>query len=312
MYTQPTISVIICTYGKERFNDVLDATKSVLNQTYSNYEIIIVIDKNRQLYEKYKMALPLDIKLLESERPGLSHARNLGVQNANGHIIAFLDDDAIADKDWLKNMLANYEDTRVVGVGGYVEPKWNGIKPLWFPEELYWTIGCTHKGAPKKKGVVRNVFGCNMSFRRRAFEKVGLFREEIGRVGKKLLAGEETEISIRILSNIPNSKIIYDPAIKVYHKVPKERQTITYILKRSYYEGLSKALIKKKLKGNRLTTESGYIRYILYNSIPNRIKNIFKFNKPITNIKQICIIVFSVCIVGIGYIYGRSRGGVHK
>jgi len=72
-------------------------------------------------------------------------------------------------------------------------------------------VGCTYKGMPEKRAEIRNPIGANMSFRREAFKEVGLFSSSVGRYGKKLLSGEETEFAMR-LKNKLDVKIIYDPA----------------------------------------------------------------------------------------------------
>ena len=192
------ISVVISTFSRERLNYVLSCIESLKNQTFSPKEIILVLDPDETLLEFYKSRLPSDVKVAISEDYGLSCARNTGVKNSDADIIAFIDDDAFADANWLRNMVKNYDDPRVVGVGGFVKPVWEHSRPVWFPEELDWIVGCSYKGLPQKKATVRNPIGCNMSFRRTVFQKIGFFRNDIGRVGNKLTAHEDTELGIRI------------------------------------------------------------------------------------------------------------------
>ena len=78
-----------------------------------------------------------------------------------------------------------------MSVGGFIQPSWQGneVRPSWFPEELDWVIGCSYKGAPEVRSLVRNAIGCNMSFRKTVFEKVGGFNTNLGRFGDVLLSG---------------------------------------------------------------------------------------------------------------------------
>ncbi len=131
----------------------------------------------------------------------------------------------------------------VIGVGGAIEPVWLEGRPAWFPEEFDWVVGCTYHGMPQTQTGVRNLIGCNMSFRREVFGLVGGFRDGIGRVGTRPVGCEETEICIRINHRWPNRKLLYDPQARVNHRVPPNRATWHYFRTRCFSEGLSKSLV---------------------------------------------------------------------
>jgi len=296
-----SVSVIISTYSKDRLEYLSDCISSLREQTLRPDEIILVLDPRPELIEFYKIRFP-DVKILVSQERGLSNARNVGVKNAEGEIIAFIDDDAVADRDWLKNLVKDYEDPKTIGVGGQIKPLWKK-NPKWFPEELNWIVGCTYKGLPESRANVRNPIGCNMSFRREAFEKAGYFRCDIGRFGRKLLSGEEMEFSVRVLEKIPDSKIIYEPSAVVYHKIDEKKANLRYLCKRSFYEGLSKALItsaRKKIS-TVLSSENQYLKYILKTAIPSRLKRIYKPQYSL----QILTLIFSSMIVFSGFLTGK-------
>ena len=170
-------------------------------------------------------------------------ARNTGVAAAQGAILAFLDDDAIAAPDWLEQMSSGYADPQVLGVGGAIEPLWLSGRPPWFPDEFDWVVGCTYRGLPQATAPVRNLIGANMSFRRELFTYVTGFQSGIGRVGKVPLGCEETELCIRIKQRWPQHKLLYEPRAKVFHKVPAGRACWRYFFARCYGEGRSKALV---------------------------------------------------------------------
>ena len=81
---------------------------------------------------------------------------------------------------------------------GRIVPVFDRKRPRWLAEELDWIVGCTYKGMPETKAVVRNPIGANMAFRREVFDVAGKFRSEVGRYGKKLLGSEETELCMRL------------------------------------------------------------------------------------------------------------------
>src|SRR4030066_1732218 len=117
-------SVIICAYTQARWNDLVAAIDSIRQQITSAGEIIIVIDHNQDLYQMALAQFP-DIRVLENRGPrGLSGARTTGAENASQPVVAFMDDDATAEQDWLTWLLSNYQDDQVIGVGGTVEPNW--------------------------------------------------------------------------------------------------------------------------------------------------------------------------------------------
>jgi len=204
------------------------------------------------------------VKIVISEGFGLSNARNAGIKNSKGEVIAFIDDDAWADKYWLERISKNYDKSDVYGVGGKIIPVFSR-KPSWLSEELYWIVGCTYKGFANERVEIRNPIGANMSFRREAFEIAGLFKAEIGRYGKRLLGAEEMEFSIRLKKLKPEVKIVYDPSAIVYHEISLQRVRLKYALRRAYYEGFTKSRFDK----DYLKEEYKYLLQ-LFKSIPRK------------------------------------------
>jgi len=294
-----TISVIISTYTTERLELLKKCIESVRHQTIPPHEIILVLDSDDELLEFYRTNLKKDVIVLDSGGQGLSSARNAGIKKSKSNIVAFIDDDAYADDKWLENLTKHYDDMNIIASGGAIKPQWDGGRPYWFAEELDWTIGCTYKGFPEVLSFVRNPIGCNMSYRKEIFEKIGYFKTNIGRYKKKLLSGEEMELSSRALKNIPNSYIIFDPTSIVHHNVPINRSKYQYVIKRCYYEGYSKAFIAEENK-NTLRTENTYLKYLLMRSLPNRMLKIYKIDK----LSQLLVIITSILSVGIGFLRG--------
>ncbi len=297
------ISVIISAFSKDRLFDINKCIISLESQSLLPDEILVVVDPDDDLVTFFQSHLSKNVKIIVSDQFGLSNARNAGIKAAVGDIIVFIDDDAFADKYWLEKLVEPYHVPEVVGTGGLIRPNWSGTVPEWFPEELFWIIGCSYKGLPKKKSAVRNAIGCNMSFRKSIFEKVGYFRTDIGRFGKNLLGSEEPELSTRIFKKYSKAKIVYIPEAIVYHNVIKKRTKIGYIWRRSFFEGLSKALLIQN-KGSisaDMSTEDSYLKYLLIEAIPSRLKKFYN----IKLLSQLLVISLSSFAVFLGYSIGK-------
>lgn len=253
------VSVIVCAYTEDRWNDLVAAVESLRRQVVPPREIILVVDHNPALLERARARF-LEIAIVENGgRRGLADARNSGVAAARGAIVAFLDDDASAAPDWTAQLLAGYADPGVVGVGGDIAPRWQQERPAWFPREFDWVVGCTYRGMPSGAAPVRNLIGANMSFRREVFEVAGLFRSQMGRIGTHPVGCEETELCIRVGQRWPGAILLYQPSARVHHHVPPARGRWSYFRARCYGEGLSKAQVRQFVgAGAGLSSERAY------------------------------------------------------
>lgn len=249
------ISVVICVYTEDRWEDILAAVESVREQSLPALETLLVVDHNPALLDRLRNEYDEDpgpghrgqgVRVLPNAGPqGLSAGRNTGIAASLGTVIAFLDDDAVAERDWLRHMASAYTDPRVMAVGGRTVPAWaSGRRPAWFPAEFDWVVGCAYKGLPEGRTPVRNVLGGNASFRRTAFDSVGGFAIGIGRDGDKHPLGcEETELCIRLTQAMPEAILLIDDRAIIHHNVPVAREHFGYFRRRTFAEGLSKAQV---------------------------------------------------------------------
>lgn len=249
--TVDSISVVICAFSDERWGDLQAAVASVHAQDPPASEIVLVIDHNEALRERAASSFDGVVVVSNTGRQGLSDARNTGLGVARGDIIVFLDDDAVAAPGWLAALASGYASAPdVIGVGGAALPAWDDRRPSWFPEEFDWVVGCSYRGLPTSLSPIRNFLGCNMSLRREAFDLVGGFHTDVGRVGDRPVGGEETELCIRVAQQSPSSRLLYQPAAVVSHRVPVARSRWSYFRRRCYAEGVSKAMVAR-LVGSR-------------------------------------------------------------
>ena len=254
-----TVSVVICAYTEDRWDELVCALEGVRSQTVGVAEIILVIDHNEALLQRVAASFLDVLVMANGEQRGLSGARNTGIAAASGDIVVFMDEDAVPARDWLERLIVHFASEDVVGVGGAIRPYWLQTRPGWFPSEFDWVVGCTYTGMPLVPSEVRNLIGCNMAFRRWVFDSAGIFRDGIGRVGTLPVGCEETELCIRVRQRLPGARMLYDPNAVVDHRVPPTRARFSYFVNRCYSEGLSKALITRYIgRQDALASERTY------------------------------------------------------
>jgi GT2 family glycosyltransferase len=307
------VSVVVCTHSLNNLGNLQEAVDSLLNQTYDQMEIVIVVDGNQELYDELvKTYGTIDsIKIASSNvNIGISGARNIGIKEAKGDVIAFIDDDAMADKDWAASLVDIYKKRGdAISVGGKIMPIWLGGKPRYFPEELGWLVGITHEGFAEEKVVeIRNTFGPNMSFKREVFDSIGYFNEKLGfgKRGTSYIQGEEPEFAIRMKREMGRG-VIYNPSALVHHRIPESKTRPKVLLRRSFYQGYTKALLKRlNPSPDSLSTEGSYLRNVLFKFIPRRLKKVFSLN-AIVELEALSLLIASVLSVGLGFMYGYCK-----
>lgn len=306
----PPVSVIICAYTEARWTDLLAAVAALRTQQTPPYEIMVVVDHNPALFERASNEPDLEgVRLLANSGPrGLSGARNAGVAHARGAILAFLDDDAIPEPDWLAQLLLAYRDPRVIAAGGAIEPLWPGARPRWFPEEFDWVVGCTYRGVPTAPMPVQRLIGCNMSFRREAFDLAGAFRSEIGQVGHDLMRSDDTEFTIRLWQRCGDRLLLFVPQARVRHRVTEGRASQAYFRARCYAEGFSKAQMAR-LVGSRdgLAAERDYVARTLPSGVARGLADTVTGRDP-DGIRRSAAILAGLAITGFGYLSGTLVG----
>jgi len=309
------ISVILCTYTEDRLHDLAAAVASVQQQTLPPREIIVVVDHNPALFERVRIHLPDVIAIENNEAQGLSGARNSGVARAKGRLVAFLDDDATAEPDWLLRFHQCFEDPRVIGVGGTVEPEWTRKPPAWFPKEFYWVVGCSFQDLPGQPIVIRNPIGCSACYRKELFEVVGGFRSGIGRSRGTLPMGcEETEFCIRAGQHWPQKVFLYQPQARTHHRIPPSRASWRYFSRRCFAEGLSKAAVTQYVGSkDGLAAERTYIVRTLLGGIARGVVDGI-LHLDVMGFAKACAIAAGLTITIAGYSTGvlARRFSSHK
>ena len=293
------VSVVICAYTSKRWNELVSAVMSVKNQSEAAKEIIVVVDHNPELQARLEREVPGVVVVPNQEPRGLGGARNSGLAASTGDIVAYMDDDAMAAPDWLAQLTQAYQDPRVAGVGGAILPAWQGNRPAWFPEEFDWVVGCTYRGMPEAASEVRNLIGCNMSYRREVFASIGSFWLGYG--------CDETEFCIRLRQHWPDKVLLYQPRARVYHAVTAERATWRHFRTRCYFEGGSKAVVSR-LRGSRdgLASERAYTMRTLPSGVMLGLGETLR-GDDLAGMARAGAIVAGLAFTSAGYLMGKLR-----
>ncbi len=260
-----SVGVVVCAYTTNRWADIVRAVGSIQAQSPAPAQIVLVVDHNDKLLAMVRRRWPELTAVANTGPRGLSGARNTGVALCSTDIVAFLDDDAAARPGWLASMTAAFADPSVVATGARALPVWpDGRAPATLPPELLWVVGCTYRGQPEQTADVRNIMGCAMAFRRSVLDEIGGFADGIGRIGTVPLGCEETELCIRARQRDAHARVVFEPAAVVEHRVSAARTGWSYLARRSYAEGLSKAAIGRLVgAGDALSSERAYTRSVL-------------------------------------------------
>jgi GT2 family glycosyltransferase len=312
-----TASVVICVYTEKRWDDIVAAVGSVAAQDVAPAETLVIVDHNPALLSRALQEFgPRGVRVLSNaHKQGLSGARNTAIAEATGDVVVFLDDDAQARPGWLAALLAPYADPTVAAVGGVAHPRWPVNRPRVLPGaapydpnatgELDWIVGCTYTGQPVRQAEVRNLMGCNMSFRRDVFTRVGGFAEDIGRIGKNPLGCEETELCIRARQAYQRAgekiRIVFEPDAVVDHRVSADRVEWAYLRRRSWAEGLSKAAVSQLVgSDDALSTERSYVAKVLPAAVLRELRE--------GRVSSAAAVVTALACTTAGYVRGKLPG----
>ncbi|NQT74348.1 MAG: glycosyltransferase family 2 protein [Chloroflexi bacterium] len=305
------LSIVVTSHTVERLTDIFTLFDSIKAQTYHDIEVVFVIERSTELLEGLKDYTEkcgnYRINLLYSEKKlGLSAARNLGMESAKGGIIAFVDDDVVLFPDWAQEMVDSYVDDSIIGVTGPGLPLWEDESLNWLPEEFYWIVSCTAFVKWDEKRPVRSAWGMNMSFRKEAFEYCR-FSSDFGQTtGHKEAwkAGpvDDAEFSINLRLKTGKS-IIYNPKVRVQHRVYNYRLSKKFIRGQCYWQGYTKALLRKKYKQDSdtraLVRERDLLQRILFRMAPHIALQFF--SRPKLALKKFTLSTTVLFYVALGY-----------
>jgi glycosyltransferase involved in cell wall biosynthesis len=241
------ISVVVCTYNRSYL--LPSCLKSLADQKLdrSLYEVIIVdnnsTDGTPEIANEFTAKYP-NFCLVQEKNQGLSHARNLGYHESRGEFVAYIDDDAKADKDWARRIVQAFETVspHPSAVGGRIFPYYLSERPDWFLDTYEMRTWGDNRGFLQVPRAPYGFSGSNMAFPKKILEKYEGFPKNFGMRGNRMSFGEEAALFYRIYQELPY--FWYDPEIKVEHLVPERNMKVGYRLKRIFMIGVSSAKVE--------------------------------------------------------------------
>ncbi|MEO1590174.1 MAG: glycosyltransferase family 2 protein [Cyanobacteria bacterium J06632_22] len=233
------ISVVLCTYNRSHLLEGI--LQDLANQTLApnQYEIIVVnnnsTDDTQPVAEAFAQSRPHWQVCFEAKQ-GLSHARNCGLTAAQGHYVAYVDDDCRVPADWLTVAHRIITETAPSAFGGPYYAIYNTPKPDWYKD----AYGSHEQGRqPRPLLGEEYLDGGNFFCRRDLVAALGGFNPELGLQGDKRCFGEEVELVRKIRAKHPDAVVFYHPDLKVNHLVAPLKMDLGFRIRESFADGRS-------------------------------------------------------------------------
>ena len=239
------LSLVIATYNRAEQLMVTLGSVAMQNAEAESWECIVVdnnsSDNTRERVEAFKSKHnSLNIRYIFEQNQGLSYARNAGIVASRGDIVAFIDDDERIVSDFVSAYIDLFDQhPDATAAGGEIIAEYPTGRPRWMsryterPIANPMSFGDRVKLFPSS----RIPGGGNMAMRRRVFDSIGMFNTSLGRTGKRLLGGEESDLFERIVKH--EYRVYYAPRAVMYHIIPEEKLSRDYFVRLATNTGIS-------------------------------------------------------------------------
>lgn len=261
---EPLLTVVICSHNRP---EDLERCLHGLAALEDDVAVIVVDSASdpplRATVDRFSSSLRR-LSYHYEARPGLSLARNRGLELARTELVAFLDDDTVPERAWAKNLVGPFEDPNVVCVGGTCRAAFDCERPPWLSDRLLQLAGVTRFGAEARRvrSSAEYPFGANVCFRRRALLELGGFSIELGRIGTTLLSGEEYDVIEKL--GRAGWAVWLEPSAVVDHRVTAARCRAHYYWRRSWWQGVSRARAGRSARLGARLVSAALIRLALW------------------------------------------------
>lgn len=239
------LSLVIATYNRAEQLMVTLGSVAMQNAEAESWECIVVdnnsSDNTRERVEAFKSKHnSLNIQYIFEQNQGLSYARNAGIVASRGDIVAFIDDDERIVSDFVSAYIDLFDQhPDAMAAGGEIIAEYPTGRPRWMSRYTERPIANPMNFGDRVKlfPSSRIPGGGNMAMRRRVFDSIGMFNTSLGRTGKHLLGGEESDLFERIVKH--EYRVYYAPRAVMYHIIPEEKLSRDYFVRLATNTGIS-------------------------------------------------------------------------
>lgn len=246
------ISVVICTHNRAKILEkTLQSFLSLDIRALEDVELIVVDNKSnddtKEIFDRSVNNFVVDTRYVFEPVLGISNARNRGIREARGQWIAFVDDDVYFDRAWLieiEHTISAFPDAACIS--GAVLPHYEVARPNWLDPDPAWLnmesmFSITIFGNEARYLASNETpVGANFAFRLAEIRLLDGFSGVLGRHGKNLLSKEESELYFRF--NREGFRAVSAPKAIVHHRIPPDRTTKNWMVRRFYWQGISQAV----------------------------------------------------------------------
>ncbi len=245
--------VVICTYNNA---PLLRRTLDTLERQVEAERLwsTLVINNNSTdetaaVVEEYiaRRRIP-GLRLITESKQGLAFARRRAVSETASPWLAFVDDDCLLENDWVREALRFIQaHPDIGGLGGRIHVRWEGE-----PEPVIRRFATSYAAQDygttaqlvTEESAVRHLVGAGLILRREALQRCGWLETGVftGRKGKRLMAGEDTEIVFRIRN--AGYALWYAPSLKMQHFITQRRMTLDYLCRMQRGFGQSRPITR--------------------------------------------------------------------
>lgn len=244
---------------------------------------ILVVDNNskdgtRDVVAEYGRRFPRRVDYLFEGQQGRSHALNAGIAATSGDLIGMIDDDEEVDALWYRRVRDAFLEKQIDFIGGPYVPRWGAEPPVWLPAGYRAVIGWIDGGAEQRtygKDYDGVLMGGNAVMTRAIYDRVGPYSGALGRTDKRLLAGEDEDMTERLLA--AGARGVYLPDLIIYHYIPAERLTKRYHRRWCFWRGVSMGIIDRERRA-AVVYLFGVPRYLYgraARAIPDTVRSLF-------------------------------------
>ena len=238
------LSVILCTYNRERY--LYNVLHSLAAGTCHDYEIVLVNNNSTDGTEAECRRFQADhpdvaFRYCIESQQGLSYARNRGIQESQGEVLVYVDDDALVNPEYLQTYADFFrQHPEAMAAGGPILPQYDGCEePLWMSHYTRQLVTGKLDLGSREREFPNGAFpgGGNAAYRKEVFDQVGLFNVELGRKGNSLIGAEEKDLFDKMTSR--GIRFYYLPTAILYHLIPPKKLTDDYFNRLTYSIGVS-------------------------------------------------------------------------